>query len=267
MTHAMSRIIRTSRLNLRDLTPARVFLPMTGNSVATEEVLSFQLAHAKARDAVHARFHPPSFGRRITTELPLLAEAAIPVLLLKSNAMDRAAYLRQPNLGRTLHPDSGALLSPAASDLAIIVADGLSALAIERNAIPLLAHLLPQLLGGGWTVGPLTLVEQGRVAIGDVIGSRLGVRCSLILIGERPGLSSPDSMGAYLTWAPHPDRTDAERNCLSNIRGGGLSPAQAADRLFRYLEAARTMQGTGVSLKEGSAQLELDSSNPEGFES
>ncbi len=135
----------------------------------------------------------------------MLAEAAIPVLQLRSNAPDRAAYLRQPNLGRTLHPDSVALLHPAACDLAIIVADGLSALAIERNAIPVLAHLLPQLLGGGWALGPLTLVEQGRVAIGDAIGSRLGARCSLILIGERPGLSSPDSMGAYLTWSPHPD--------------------------------------------------------------
>lgn len=266
MTQKMSQIIRTSRSSLRDLTAARVSLPMTGNSVATEEVLNFQLAHAKARDAVHARLHFPSFGRRVTSELPMLTEAAIPVLLLRSNAPDRPAYLRQPNLGRTLHPDSLALLHPAACDLAIIVADGLSALAIERNAIPVLAHLLPQLLGGGWTLGPLTLVEQGRVAVGDAIGSRLGARCSLILIGERPGLSSPDSMGAYLTWSPHPDRTDADRNCLSNIRSGGLSAARAADRLFRYLEVARAMQRTGVPLKEGSAQLGLDSPKTEGLE-
>lgn len=263
MTHAMSPIIRTSRSNLRDLTAARVSLPMTGNSVATEEVLSFQLAHAKARDAVHARLHLPSFERRIMSELPILAEGSIPVLQLRSNAPDRAAYLRQPNLGRTLDPDSVALLHPAVCNLAIILADGLSALATERNAIPVLAHLLPQLLGG-WTIGPVTLVEQGRVAIGDAIGSRLGAQCSLILIGERPGLSSPDSMGAYLTWSPHPDRTDAERNCLSNIRDGGLSPVLAADRLFRYLEIARAMQRTGVSLKEGSAQLELNSRMDDG---
>ena len=257
MTRAVPQIVRASRSNLRDLTAARVSLPMTGNSVATEEVLSFQLAHAKARDAVHARLQLPSFERRLTSELPMLAEAAIPVLQLRSNAPDRAAYLRQPNLGRTLDPESIALLHPAACDLAIIVADGLSALATERHAIAVLAHLLPQLLGGGWLLGPVTLVEQGRVAIGDAIGSRLGAQCSLILIGERPGLSSPDSMGAYLTWSPHPDRTDAERNCLSNIRDGGLSPVLAADRLFRYLEIARAMQRTGVSLKEGSAQLEL----------
>jgi ethanolamine ammonia-lyase small subunit len=144
------------------------------------------------------------------------------------------------------------------------VADGLSALAIERNAIPVLSHLLPQLFGGVWTLAPLTLVEQGRVAIGDAIGSRLGARCSLILIGERPGLSSPDSMGAYLTWSPHPDRTDAERNCLSNIRDGGLLPAAAADRLFRYLEVARAMQRTGVSLKEVATQFEFDSRKDDG---
>jgi ethanolamine ammonia-lyase small subunit len=260
----MSHLIRSSRSNLRDLTTARVSLPMAGHSMATEEVLSFQLAHAKARDAVHAELHLPSFGQRIASELPMLAEAAIPVLLLRSNALDRAAYLGQPNLGRTLHPDSVALLHSAPCDLAIIVADGLSSLAIERNAIPVLAHLLPKLFGGGWTLGPLTLVEQGRVAIGDAIGSLLRARCSLILIGERPGLSSPDSMGAYLTWSPHPDRTDAERNCLSNIRTGGLSPAPAADRLFRYLEVARAMQRTGVSLKEGAAHLALDSRKEEG---
>jgi ethanolamine ammonia-lyase small subunit len=115
-----------------------------------------------------------------------------------------------------------------------------------------LAHLLPKLLADSWTVAPLTLVQQGRVGICDPIGSGLGVSCSLILIGERPGLSSPDSMGAYLTWSPHTSRTDADRNCLSNIRNGGLSPETAADRLFWYLRAARETQQTGISLKEGS---------------
>ncbi len=253
----MSHIMRISRSNLRDVTPARVSLPAAGSSIATGEVLSFQLAHAKARDAVHAELHLASFGQRIMSELPLLAEAAIPVIPLGSNALDRATYVRQPNLGRTLHPDSLALLHPGPCDLAIIVADGLSALAIERNAIPVLAHLLPKLFGGGWNLAPLALVKQGRVAIGDAIGSRLAARCSLILIGERPGLSAPHSMGAYLTWSPHPDRTDADRNCVSNIHSDGLSPAQAADRLFRYLESARAMGLTGIALKERS--LEPDS--------
>ena len=155
--------------------------------------------------------------------------------------------------------DSVALLRSNSCDLAITIADGLSALAIERNAIPVLAHLLPQLLCDGWTLAPLTLVQQGRVAIGDAIGSNLGARCSLILIGERPGLSSPDSMGAYLTWSPRPKRTDADRNCLSNIRNGGLSPEVAADRLFHYLQVARAKERTGTSLKEGCSNWILSS--------
>ena len=258
MTKALSRLNQTTRAYLRDLTPARVSLATTGNTIATDEVLSFQLAHAQARDAVHAELRLPSFAQRLIAELPVLGRGSIQVLQLRSNAPDRAAYLRHPNLGRTLHPDSVGMLRPNSCDLAITIADGLSALAVERNAIPVLAHLLPQLLSDGWSLAPLTLVQQGRVAIGDAIGFRLGAQCSLILIGERPGLSSPDSMGAYLTWSPHPDRTDADRNCLSNIRSGGLSPEIAADRLFRYLQLARATKRTGTSLKEDSSQLNLD---------
>ena len=260
----MSSLIPTRRLDLRDFTPARVSLPATGHSIATTEVLSFQLAHAQARDAVHAVLHLPSFAQRLRSELPILAEALIPVLQLQSNAPDRGAYLRQPVLGRTLHPDSVVQLQPASSsDLAIIIADGLSALAVERHAVPLLANLLPQLVGAGWTIAPMSLVQQGRVAIGDPIGFRLGVNLSLVLIGERPGLSSPDSLGAYLTWHPHADRTDADRNCLSNIRDGGLSPEFAAGRLLWYLQAARARQITGTSLKEGSIELESSSTSAE----
>jgi ethanolamine ammonia-lyase small subunit len=255
----MANLSHTSRPSLRDLTSARVSLAMTGDSIATNEILNFQLAHAKARDAVHAVLDLPSFAQRLRAELPMLEAASISVLPLQSNAPDRATYLRHPNLGRTLHPDSVAALHLASCDLAIVVADGLSALAIERSAVPVLAYLLPKLLAENWTLAPITLVQQGRVAISDAIGSRLGARCSLILIGERPGLSSPDSMGAYLTWAPHPNRTDADRNCLSNIRVGGLSPELAADRLFAYLRVARANQRTGTSLKEGS--LELDSAS------
>lgn len=259
MTRALSHLDQTTRANLRDLTPARVSLATTGNAIATDEVLSFQLAHAQARDAVHAELHLPSFAQRLIAELPALERGSIQVLPLHSNAPNRTAYLRHPNLGRTLHPDSVGLLCSNSCDLAITIADGLSALAVERNAIPVLAHLLPQLLADGWSLAPLALVQQGRVAIGDAIGCRLAAQCSLILIGERPGLSSPDSLSAYLTWSPHPDRTDADRNCLSNIRSGGLSPESAADRLFRYLQLARTTKRTGTSLKEDSSQLNLES--------
>jgi ethanolamine ammonia-lyase small subunit len=262
MTAGMSNLVPTPRQSLRDLTPARVSLPTTGNSIATDEVLSFQLAHAKARDAVHAAFHLPTFAQRLITELPILVESSIPVLQLRSNAPDRRTYLGRPNLGRTLHPDSAAQLRPVSCQLAIVIADGLSALAVERNAIPMLAHLVPKLLADSWTIAPLTLVQQGRVGICDPIGFGLGASCSLILIGERPGLSCADSMGAYLTWSPHPDRTDAERNCLSNIRDGGLPPEAAAARLFWYLQTARAKGQTGISLKEGFLELNTGAARP-----
>ena len=252
----MSELIPHARRDLRDYTPARVSLPTTGNSIATTELLKFQLAHAQARDAVHASLDIAAFAQRLQSELRIFAEASIPVLQLLTNAADRATYLRYPTHGRTLHPDSVARLQLTPCDLAITIADGLSALAVERNVIPVLAHLLPQLLARGWRLGPLTLVQQGRVAVGDPIGSLLGASLSLVLIGERPGLSSPDSLGAYLTWHPHPDRTDADRNCLSNIRNVGLSPESAADRLLWYLQLAHARQLTGTSLKEGSIGLQ-----------
>ncbi len=254
MPNPNSNLIKPSTPNLRELTPARVSLPTTGNSIATSEVLAFQLAHAQARDAIHATLHLPSFTQRLLTELPILAEANIPILQLQSNASNRDAYLRHPHLGRTLHPDSIAKLHPTHSDLAITIADGLSALAIERHAIPVLAHLLPQLLAVNWTLAPITLAQQARVAIADPIGSALAAHCSLILIGERPGLSSPDSMGAYITWSPHPNRTDADRNCLSNIRDSGLAPEAAASRILWYLQTARANQQTGIALKEGTLE-------------
>jgi ethanolamine ammonia-lyase small subunit len=247
----MTHMLRQPHHSLRDLTPARVALPTTGDSLATSAVLNFQLAHAQARDAVHAALHLPSFVQRMHQELPILQQARIAVLPLRSNAADRASYLRLPDRGRSLDPHSAAQLQPGSYDLAITVADGLSALAVERNAIPVLAHLLPALLANGWTLAPLTVVEQGRVAIGDAIGSRLAAMCSLVLIGERPGLSTPDSLGVYLTWSPGPDRADADRNCLSNIHDRGMTHQAAATRLLRYLQAARALQKTGVALKEG----------------
>jgi ethanolamine ammonia-lyase small subunit len=250
----MSHLVREPHPSLRNLTSARVALPATGASLATSAVLSFQLAHAQARDAVHAALHLPSFVQRMRDELPVLRQAAIPVLPLQSSAPDRATYLRRPDLGRSLRPEAAAQLQPGSADLAIVVADGLSALAIERNAIPVLAHLLPALLIDGWTLAPLTIVEQGRVAIGDAIATRLGAKCSLVLIGERPGLSTPDSLGAYLTWSPGSDRTDADRNCLSNIHDGGIAPEAAALRLLRYLDGARSLQKTGIALKESARE-------------
>lgn len=241
--------------DLRSLTAARVLLPMSGHSLATDEVLAFQLAHAQARDAVHAAFDGEKFADRLRDKLPALSEHRVEVLVLRSCAADRASYLRHPQKGRTLDADSSALLKTTSCDLAITIADGLSALAVERNSIPLLAFLLPRLVTEGWALAPLTIVQQGRVGICDPIGAALGAKCSLMLIGERPGLSAVDSMGAYLTWDPRPGRTDAERNCISNIRSGGLLPEEAAARLMFLMTAARARGLTGVALKEGSDSL------------
>jgi len=187
------------------------------------------------------------------------------VLRLHSAAADRATYLQRPDLGRKLDEASRALLDrhsgldvpsdapTAGSKLALIVADGLSALAVERHAATVVKELLARL--NGWLLAPLCVVEQGRVAIGDEIGLALGAHISVVLIGERPGLSSPDSLGVYITWAPRPGRTDAERNCISNIRAEGLSYAQAAGQLVYYLTEARSRQLTGVALKEESHTL------------
>ncbi len=251
----MANLIRRAGFSLKDYTPARVSLATVGHSLATSEVLSFQLAHAQARDAVHTPLHLPSFALRLREELPVIFETGIPVVELETLTADRAVYLRRPDLGRILHPDSAARLQVGSCDLVIVVADGLSAVAIERNAIPLLHELVPLLLSAGWTIGPLALVRHGRVAVGDAIGSFLGARLSLVLIGERPGLSSPASLGAYITWCPRAERTDADRNCVSNICAGGLSADAAAGKIFWYLQEGRVREVTGIGLKEGSLSL------------
>jgi ethanolamine ammonia-lyase small subunit len=256
-----SSLIGASALarHLRALTPARVGLARTGISLETSELLDFQLCHAQARDAVHSRIEAPAMCASISE----MTHA--PALRLHSAALDRATYLRRPDLGRQLdEPSRDALLRYVNSDspqearqpgdtLALIVADGLSAIAVERHAIPLLKELLPRLQG--FQLAPVCVVEQGRVAIGDEIGEALKAQLSVVLIGERPGLSSPDSLGAYITWRPRRGRTDAERNCISNIRAEGLSYPQAAAQLSYYLSEARARQLTGIGLKEATPAL------------
>lgn len=235
------------RAHLRALTPARVGLGRTGVSQRTGDLLAFQRAHALARDAVHARMNSEALAAQ-------LAEiAGMPVVRLHSAAGDRSVYLQRPDLGRRLDEASRARLEKGAWALALIVADGLSAIAVERHVPPLLQELLPRL--DGWRMAPLTVVEQGRVAVGDEIGHALGASLAVVLIGERPGLSSPDSLGAYITWEPRVGRTDAERNCISNIRTEGLSYSQAAAQIVYYLTAARQRQLTGIALKDGSGAL------------
>ena len=171
----------------------------------------------------------------------------LPALALESQAEDRATYLRRPDLGRALSEESAALLNPGTYDVVFVIADGLSALAVERHALQLLRAILP--LIPGWRLAPVCVVEQGRVAVGDAIGEALHARLAVVLIGERPGLSSPDSLGVYITWDPRRGRKDAERNCISNIREEGLGYAAAASRLHYYMDEASRRQMTGLGLR------------------
>jgi len=233
--------------SLREFTMARVGLARAGQALATAEVLRFQLAHAAARDAVHEELDV----RAVEVECAARGWAS---MTLRSAAMDRISYLRRPDLGRRLAVPIAE--APQASDIAIVIVDGLSALAVHRHALPMLDRLIPLLDGAAWLRAPVCIVTQGRVAIGDEIGLAMRARLVLTLIGERPGLSSPDSLGAYLTWHPRPGRTDAERNCISNIRPEGLGYEEAAARIFALAAAAREGRLTGVALKEDSGLLD-----------
>jgi ethanolamine ammonia-lyase small subunit len=235
---------------LRRYTDARIALGRSGVSQPTTAQLAFQLAHAQARDAVHLALDAVRLRHTLMKELQLTDE---PPRILHSAASNRQAYLQRPDLGRRLDPQARALLQAGGRDLAIVLADGLSALAIERNALPFLRALLPRIAQEGWTLAPLTIVEQGRVAVGDEVGELLGAKAVLVLIGERPGLSSPDSMGLYLTWAPRVGLTDERRNCISNVRAAGLQHEAAAARLHDLLAQAMQRRLTGVALKDESA--------------
>ncbi|GAB3389703.1 ethanolamine ammonia-lyase subunit EutC [Azotobacter armeniacus] len=244
---------------LRTLTPARIALGRAGTSLPTTAHLDFQFAHAQARDAVHLPFEPAGLCDG-------LRERSLDSLLLHSAARDRDTYLQRPDLGRRLHPDSAELLREHAArhgggqDLAIVIADGLSALAVHRHALPLLDRLLEQLPAEGWSLAPVTLIEQGRVAVSDEIGELLGAQMTVILIGERPGLSSPDSLGLYFTWAPRIGLTDAARNCISNVRPEGLSYAMAAHKLLYLMREAWRRRLSGVELKDEAQVPRLDGS-------
>ena len=247
---------------LRRFTPARVGLRMAGTSLATSEILDFQLAHARARDAVYAALQPAHLMADLRTlDWPVDGS---PRFLLRSQAKDRRTYLQRPDLGRRLDETSRIVLENFSTaegawifDLSIVVADGLSALAVERNAGPLLAELLPLLAGvtPALRVAPTSILEQGRVAAGDEVAMALHASMVVILIGERPGLSSPDSLGAYITWNPSSNTTDANRNCISNIRSEGLSYRDAAVRLLYYIREALRLKQTGVALKDPTDDL------------
>ncbi|MGI4734711.1 MAG: ethanolamine ammonia-lyase subunit EutC [Janthinobacterium lividum] len=231
---------------LRAFTAARIALGRSGTSVPLREALAFKLAHAHARDAVYSELD----SERLLAELAALSLA---VCQVSSRAQNRQEYLQRPDYGRQLNEASKAHLAASAAgacDLAIVLADGLSATAINAHALPLLRALLPLLQQLGFHLGPLALAEQARVALGDEVGHLLRAQLVLVLIGERPGLSAPDSLGAYFTYGPRPGLTDEARNCVSNIRPAGLPYPAAAAKLSWLLHEALRRQLSGVALKD-----------------
>jgi ethanolamine ammonia-lyase small subunit len=243
---------------LRDFTAARIALGRAGGSQPTGPLLDFRLAHARARDAVLAVFEPQELAGT-------LREMGCDPVVLDSCAPDRATYLQRPDFGRRLSNDARETLSALARqpgpDLVIMVSDGLSSLAAMEQSTPLLQALLPRLEADGWRLAPLFIVRHARVAIQDEVGGILSAGLSLILLGERPGLGSPDSLGAYFTHRPMPGKTDAARNCVSNIRAQGLPPEMAARKLHALLTASRRQGLSGVGLKDDVSFLP-DSASP-----
>lgn len=246
-----------SKAPWRSLTQARIGLGRTGASLPTRAVLDFALDHARARDAVHATLDVEALADQVRA-------IGFQVLNVTSAAADRYTYLARPDLGACLSQASrGRLTEPSGEppDLAIVLADGLSSRALD-HATGLLEVLKPAMSDKGWGVSPVVIATQARVALGDEIGACLGASMVLVLIGERPGMSSPDSLGAYLTWAPVVGRTNAERNCVSNIRPGGLGSEAAAGVLLWLIREAMRMRLTGVGLKDLSGLGTISSSAP-----
>lgn len=241
-------------------TPARLALGRAGAALPSREVLRLALAHAQARDAVHAA---PEFDQIAEA----LQAAGRTTLCVESAAPDRATYLRRPDLGRRLSARSREALSgaetSAESDGVVVIADGLSARAVNDHALAVLMPLADALADAGLTLAPVVLAREARVALGDEIGARLRARLCIMLVGERPGLSAADSLGAYLTFGPGPGRSDADRNCVSNIRPGGLAPAQAAARIAWLVDAALRRGLTGVALKDESPSGLTGAGSPE----
>jgi ethanolamine ammonia-lyase small subunit len=236
--------------DLRALTPARVALGRAGAGLPTQALLDFTLDHARARDAVHAAFDTK-------TLIAALGALGLHPIQVASRAANRRDYLRRPDLGRMLDADSQRVLAGRASgacELVLVIGDGLSPTAVNVHAANVIAQLLPHLKEAGIAISHAVVASGARVALGDEIGEILGARLVTLLIGERPGLSAPDSLGAYLTFGPMVGRTDAERNCVSNIHGSGLSSAEAAFKIAWLIRQALARNTSGVALKDESGE-------------
>ncbi|NVC94480.1 ethanolamine ammonia-lyase subunit EutC [Vibrio natriegens] len=247
---------------LREFTSARIALGRSGNSVPTDELLSFQLDHAQAMDAVHCTLNVDSLVAQLSDSYSILKQTLEPPVVVTSKVTDRFMYLQRPDLGRQLDEASWNTLEAigkehnAELDLAIVIADGLSSVAIQNHALPVISRLVSLLSGDEehqWNLAPIAVVKQGRVAVGDDVGECFNAKAVMVLIGERPGLTSPDSMGMYLTWGAKRGSKDSDRNCISNVRPQGLNYDDACQRAFYLLKEARRLQLSGVNLKDRSA--------------
>ena len=238
---------------LRRFTPARIGIDPSGNSLPTQAHLDFQWDHAQARDAVYSELDSEALAAGLRAQ-------GLDSILLHSEAANRSEYLQHPDWGRRLNAESREVLSalPKTWNVVFVIADGLSAAAVNSHALPLLAAVLPSLLQEGWRIGPVALISQGRVGSGDEIGHCLTAEIVVVLVGERPGLSSPDSLGTYLTWQPRPGTRDSMRNCLSNIRPDGQTYALAAARLLYLMHESRRLLFSGVDLKENADTQSLE---------
>lgn len=267
-----SNIIENPWALLKDYTDARIGLGRAGISIPTSHSLAFQLAHAQAQDAVHLPLDVEYIIEQIGN-INLNQEIFTPILL-HSQAVNRMVYLQRPDLGRRLDKKSIELLKKVNTlkdekyDLSIVIVDGLSSLAIKENAIIFIKKLIEVLnfSSQDWKIAPITIVQQGRVAIGDEVGQILNSKTSIVLIGERPGLSSPDSMGLYLTYNPKVGLTDESRNCISNIRIEGLSYEEAVKKTMYLLKESRKLELSGVNLKDRTSNDVIENNiNEENF--
>jgi ethanolamine ammonia-lyase small subunit len=239
----------SSLAGLRALTPARVALGRTASSLPTRALLDFTLDHARARDAVHVAFDTGAIATGV-------GRLGLAVSRVESRASSRKDYLSRPDLGRRLSADSAARLAAearAGADIVVVIGDGLSSKAVHVHAVAVLARLAPQFDAAGTAIGLVVVATGARVALGDEIGAILNARMVVMLLGERPGLSAPDSLGAYLTFAPSIGRTDAERNCVSNIHRAGLDHDEAAAKIAWLAREGLARGITGVALKDESA--------------
>lgn len=231
--------------DLRQHTKARIALGRAGASIPTQELLDFRLAHARARDAVHSPFDAEELSERIS-------KLGIACHLANTQARDKQEYLLRPDLGRRLDEPSCAALQKlhGVFDLSVIVSNGLSAAAVRQNAVKLISHIIPLAQSLNLRMAPLVIVRNGRVAVQDEIGQILGAKVALIALGERPGLGSAESLGLYFVYSPQLGRKDADRNCISNVRDGGLSPDLAASKVLHLIRQSLNLGISGVHLKD-----------------